>query len=119
MSCPQCATRWSTEQTLAVHLMDAHGMDASPAVARAMQVAHECGKQKTGLKPKKAIHESPEVVVESKKRPMNPGDNYTCSKCGVKGHHVSVAGPLATLRAYRDGLDSAIAALERLEARGR
>src|SRR3990167_7255945 len=41
LPCPQCARTWSTEQTMAGHLMDTHGMDASPAVAWAMQVAHE------------------------------------------------------------------------------
>lgn len=28
LPCPQCATRWSTEQTCAAHLMDAHGTEA-------------------------------------------------------------------------------------------
>ena len=48
LPCPQCARTWSTEQTLAGHLMDAHGMAPSPAVARAMRAAHECVKNKAG-----------------------------------------------------------------------
>ena len=174
LPCPQCAKRWSTEQTLAEHLMDVHGMSPSAAVARAMQVAHECVKNKTGPKPKEAVHEPPNAPAAAKERSMKPGDSYTCSKCGVKGHNArspecptrgnaaaqakcgrchrpkddhsakcklaggkkrgpfmlanprpaapksnGFAGALAALRAERTELDQAIAALERLEARGR
>ena len=65
LPCPQCARTWSTEQTLAGHLMDTHGMDASPAVARAMQVAHEIEEDRAMSK---QIH--------------------TCSKCGSTDHNV-------------------------------
>jgi len=33
--CPSCRLRWSNEESLAVHLMDDHGLDAQSAVNRA------------------------------------------------------------------------------------
>ena len=145
LPCPQCARRWSTEQTLAGHLMDAHGMDASPAVARAMQVAAERGKQKTGPTPKESDHEPPPAPTATEEtRPMAIEDGVkVCSFCKHRGHVYAEcsgakahrekwrkAGPkmasangfasaLAALRAERGELDQAITALERLEARGR
>jgi len=164
LPCPQCARTWSTEQTLAGHLMDAHGMAPSPAVTRAMQVAHEMLDKR---------HPAP---AAAKERAMT-NEDYTCSKCGTKGHNArspecpkrskptttakacgychhtdhiyadcltaqarrkrkgkkrtpatrreptpsrnGFAGALAALREERTELDAAIAALERLEARGR
>ena len=180
LPCPQCAKTWSTEQTLAGHLMDEHGMAPSPAVARAMQAAHEAmdkrhpqvGRPSNGG----GAHESPETPAAAKERAMT-NEHYTCSKCGTKGHnarsrecpkrgkptttanacsyckhtdHVyadcpmakarrkgkkrtpttrrepkpqasanGFLGALTALRAERVELDQAIAALERLEARGR
>ena len=178
LPCPQCARRWSTEQTLAGHLMDEHGMAPSPAVARAMQVAHECVKNKTGPKPKEPTHEPQEAPAAAEERAMSDGKTWTCSRCGGMGHtarspqcpkyskpapkasaspkcgychHLKTdhrakcpfgiggkkgkpvtrkspkaaasrngfAGALTALRAERAELDQAIAALERLEARGR
>lgn len=39
LPCPQCATRWSTEQTLAGHFIDTHGMDPPAAVKRALEAS--------------------------------------------------------------------------------
>src|SRR3989304_4586749 len=92
LPCPQCATRWSTEQTLAGHLMDAHGMDASPAAARAMVAAR--GALTTARHPlhqkrlagKEPTHEPPEAPATQEERPMT-NETYTCSKCHIKGHN--------------------------------
>ena len=180
LPCPQCARTWSTEQTLAGHLMDEHRMDASPAVARAMQVAHEVMDKRHpkvgGPTNGGDAHEPPQAPAEAKERPMT-NEYYTCSKCGTKGHNArspgcparsapvaapaapprcgrchrpkddhtagcalgagkkrqpvtrhepkaaasanGFAGALTELRAEREELNAAIAALERLEARGR
>ena len=175
LPCPQCARTWSTEQTLAEHLMDAHGMSASPAVARAMQMAHEMMDKRHPQVGRPAnrggTHEAPNAAEE---RAMSK-QIHTCSKCGSTEHNVrsqkcpewgkptttakvcgychrtdhvyadcptakarrrgkkrtpttrreptpsrnGFAGALAALREERTELDAAIAALERLEARGR
>ena len=91
LPCPQCARTWSTEQTLAGHLMDAHGMDASAAVARAMQVAHEMldKRHPTVGRPTNGgdAHEPPETPATAKERAMSK-QIHTCSKCGSPGHNV-------------------------------
>ena len=150
LPCPQCARTWSTEQTLAGHLMDAHGMAPSPAVARAMQVAHEILDKrypKVGAPSNGGdAHEPQETPAEAEERAMGA---MICSYCKHSGHvyrqcdkaaaHRALtkgkrvtckdpkaaasrngfAGALAALRVERGELDQAIAALERLEARGR
>jgi len=42
--CPQCPRGWSTEQGLAGHLMDAHGLEAPAAVERARATANDAAK---------------------------------------------------------------------------
>ena len=91
LPCPQCARTWSTEQTLAGHLMDAHGMDATLAVARAMQVAHEM-MDKRHPKVRAAsdggnAHEPPEAPAVAKERAMSK-QIHACSKCGSTDHNV-------------------------------
>lgn len=44
VTCPQCPLRWSTEQALAVHLMDAHGLAAPAAVDRARETLRDAAK---------------------------------------------------------------------------
>ena len=177
LPCPQCARTWSTEQTLAGHLMDEHAMDASPAVARAMQVAHETLDKrhpKVGaLTDGGDTHEPPDAPAEAEERAMSK-QIHACSKCGSTDHNIlspkcpewgkpttpakecgyckrtdhvyadcptakarrkgkrvmrkdpkagasrnGFGGALVALRVERAELDQAIAALERLEARGR
>ena len=179
LPCPQCVRTWSTEQTLAGHLMDAHGMDATLAVARAMQVAHEMMDKrhpKVGRPANRGGTHEPQAAEEER---AVSKQIHTCSKCGSPDHNVlspkcpgwgkptttanacgychrtdhiyadcptakarrkekrkkrqpvtrhepkatasrnGFAGALAALRVERGELDQAIAALERLEARGR
>ena len=88
LPCPQCARTWSTEQTLAGHLMDTHGMDASPAVARAMQVAHEMMDKrhsKVGRQANRGGTHEPQAAEEER---AVSKQIHTCSKCGSPDHNV-------------------------------
>jgi len=91
LPCPQCARTWSTEQTLAGHLMDAHGMSPSAAVARAMQVAHEMMDKrhpKVGAASDGGdAHEPPEAPAAAEERAVSK-QIHACSKCGSTGHNV-------------------------------
>ena len=91
LPCPQCVRIWSTEQTLAGHLMDAHGMDASPAVARAMQVAHEIldkrHSQVNRPTSEKDAHAPSDSPAAEEDRAMSK-QIHTCSKCGSTDHNV-------------------------------
>lgn len=122
LPCPQCPTRWSTEQTLAGHLMDAHEMDPPGAVKRALEAsvqtrrgrAIQAGQQRaqeegTPMSDETVATRAPEkqrkpIALKSPKAAVSPN---------------GFSGALQALRAERTELDAAIAALERLEARGR
>ena len=45
MACPSCPRSWSTEETLAIHLMDAHALDAPTAAERARVVVRDAERQ--------------------------------------------------------------------------
>jgi len=87
LPCPQCARTWSTEQTLAGHLMDAHGMAPSPAVARAMQAAHEMldkRHRKVGaVSDRGDAHEPPDTPVAVEERAMSA---KVCGYCKSTEH---------------------------------
>jgi len=139
--CPSCPRSWGSEQTLAAHLIDAHGLTAPEAVNRARATFHEAAKMdRKVIKQKGAQHEPAEAQAheEAEARAMSPKARR-CRVCKKTGHRSnkcpqgagreaprtrrrggrqSFASALDQLRGERTELDAAIAALERLEARG-
>lgn len=132
LRCPLCGTEQPDVGRMAAHLVEAHLLAPSEAIRRAREI-------------RELTAPSPTPKEDSRM----PNATYTCSKCGTKGHNARspecpkravtaapsapetrivartrpspnvYAGALTALRAERTELDTAIAALERLEARGR
>ena len=102
LPCPQCARTWSTEQTLAGHLMDAHGMDASSAVARAMQVAHEVMDKRHpklgGPANGGEAHEPPDTSVAAEERAIK---SKVCGYCKSTEHVYHDCAKAKAFRARR------------------
>lgn len=118
LPCPQCATKWSTEQTLAGHLIDAHEMDPPSAVKRALEASAQ-GRRGRAIQAGQQRAQEETRPMANETAQSTPGKPVTrkAPKAAVSPN--GFAGALHALRAERTDLNAAIAALERLEARRR
>lgn len=86
IACPTPRRTFSSEESLAVHLIDEHGLEAPAAAERARLIAKDEAKTDRRRAKKTKAHPPSAVVAHEPEEESAMPQERTCKKCGLKGH---------------------------------